>query len=251
MARRFAAISIVALVAGAACVPALATGPPRYAASAWTTQAKLVRCSRALHEAVFHAKMRQVEGSERMALRLTLLERTGLDGFQPLAAPGLGKWRKSKPGVGTFGYRQIVRNLDDRGIYRARVDYRWYSADGELVSRAHKRSATCPKRNKLPNLRVRLVGIRHTSAAATDRYRVRVTNAGLAPANDAVVQLSVDGVVGGTATTGMLYAGAWKLLTLRGPECGSSVQAQVDPDGLIAETDEQDNTHELACADLD
>jgi hypothetical protein len=251
MARRSAAAAILTLAVGAASLPALATGEARSKASRWVTQVKVLRCSRALHEAVFHARMRRVADSDVMALRLNLLERTGVEGFQPLAAPGLGKWRRSKTGVGAFGYKQIVRNLDNGGVYRVRVDYRWYTADGEIVSRARRRSNTCPRQNDLPNLRVHFLGVRHTSSPATDRYRVRVTNAGHARAEDAVVQLSVDGLVGATATTGTLYAGAARILAMRAPECQSWAQVQVDPNGLIAETVEQDNTHQLACADLD
>ena len=250
MVKRLATFGLVALFAALACLPALAAGNPGYRPSTWTSLVKVAHCSRALDEAVFHGKMRSIDGSERMAMRFTLLERTGVEGFQPLAAPGLGKWRNSKPQVGAFGYKQIVRKLKKGAVYRVRVDYRWYDEHGAVVSRAHRRSATCPNQASLPNLRVRITGARHTQSTDTDRYWLKVTNVGRASAESVPVRFSVDGVVAGTMTAPTLYAGASRLITIRAPDCENWVQAQVDPDGAIAETVELDNTHQLACKDL-
>jgi hypothetical protein len=164
--------------------------------------------------------MRAIEGAERMAMRFTLLERTGLDGFRPVSAKGL-RWRRSRPGVGVFGHRQAVSNLAPGGVYRARVDFRWYSEDGDVLDRARRRSRTCPDQRKLPNLRVRIVGVRHTQSSTSDRYAVRVSNTGRAPAEDSLVRLSVDGVAAGSVATPRLPARAARYLTLRGPECQS------------------------------
>ena len=49
-----------------------------------------------------------------------------------MPAPKLGKWHRSRAGVGGFGYKQAVRNLDEGSLYRVRVDYRWYDEDGEV-----------------------------------------------------------------------------------------------------------------------
>ncbi|HEU0023675.1 MAG TPA: CARDB domain-containing protein [Thermoleophilaceae bacterium] len=250
MVRRLAISLTLAVVAVAALVPALAAGMPQYTASKWTALVKVARCSRALDEAVFHGKMRRVEDTNRMAMRFTLLERTGLDGFQRVDAPKLGKWRRSRAGVGAFGYRQVVRGLEKGAVYRVRVDYRWFDEDGAIVSRARRRSSTCPNAWALPNLRVRVTGVRRTQNSDSDRYFMKVTNFGRAPAEGVLVRLSVDGIVAGTVTVPTLYARTGKSVSLRGPECASWVQAQVDPDGAIAETAEQDNTHQLDCEDL-
>ena len=250
MVRRLASIAILGLLAAAACLPALASGKPRYTASAWTAIVKVSRCSRALDEAVFHGKMRGVEDSERMAMRFTLLERTGMDGFQAVPAPKLGKWHRSRTGVGAFGYKQAVRNLVKGSVYRVRVDYRWYDEEGEVLARKRKSSASCPNETALPNLRVRVAGVRKTPSVDTDRYFVKVMNVGRAPAAGVAVRLAVDGIASGTVTVPQLYPKASKTVTIRAPECESWVDAKIDPDGLIAETWEQDNTHLLACQDL-
>ena len=250
MARRLVALPILALLVVAACVPALASGRPRYTASAWTAIVKVSRCTRALDVAVFHGKMRAVEDSERMAMRFTLFERTGTDGFQTVPAPKLGKWHRSRSGVGAFGYKQVVRNLEKGSVYRVRVDYRWYDEDGEVVARARKHSTTCPTPSALPNLRVRIAGVRKTPSTDTDRYFLKVMNVGRAVAEGVPVRLSVDGAAAGTVTVPVVYAKGSKTVVVRAPECESWVDAAVDPDGLIAETWEQDNTHLLACQDL-
>ena len=121
--------------------------------------------------------------------------------------------------MGAFGYKQAVRNLVQGSLYRVRVDYRWYDEDGEVIARTRKRSASCPNETALPNLRVRITGVRKTAAAATDRYYVKVTNVGRAPAEGVPVRLSVDGVAAGTATVPVIYAKGWKTVTMRAPEC--------------------------------
>ena len=250
MVRRLTVIGILALLVAGACLPALASGRQRHTASGWSAIVKVARCSRALDAAVFHGKMRKLEDSERMAMRFTLLERTGTDGFQPVPAPKLGRWHRSRSGVAAFGYKQVVRNLVKGSVYRVRVDFRWYDEEGEVVARKRRGSASCPNQSALPNLRVRVAGVRKTPAADTDRYFLKVVNSGRATAEGVPVKLSVDGIAAGTVTVPLIYAKASKIVSMRGPECESWVDAVVDPDGLIAETWEQDNTHLLACQDL-
>jgi hypothetical protein len=242
MPKRFVTTVSLVLLAGAMVVPA--------ASAKWTTAVKVNRCSQALDEAVFHGKMRRVKDSERMAMRFTLLQRTGTEGFLPLPAPKLGKWHRSRAGVAAFGYRQIVRNLADGSVYAMRVDFRWYGEDGEVLKRSRKRSPSCPDPHTLPNLRVRITGVRDTAAEDTDRYFVKVMNFGAAPAENVAVGLTVDGATGGSATVPLLYAKGSRVVTIRAPECESHTEAVADADELIAERNELDNTHQLACQDL-
>ena len=61
--------------------------------------------------------------------------REGRAGFHVLKAPGLGRWRKSKPAVGTFATAKPCAG-SSRSLYRAEVDFRWYDADGTVVGTA-------------------------------------------------------------------------------------------------------------------
>ena len=64
------------------------------------------------------------------------------------------------------------------------------------------------------------------------------------------MRLTVDGGVVDTVTVERLKPGASRLLVFRGPECDLTVSAAADPDGLIAESSEDDNTQALSCAQL-
>ncbi len=210
---------------------------------------KLVDCSPESGSATFHGRMKRLQDSERMWMRFTLLEKRA-GGYEVLAAPGLSRWQKSKPGVGSFGYRQTVRGLQEGASYRMQVNYRWYSAEGKLTARAQQRSRVCRQFEQLPNLTASLAGAAETNVPGVLRYRVEVENNGVAAATGVALRLAVDGDVVDTVTVGMLPAGVSRVLGFRGPRCTTSVTAAVDPDGVLAESSEDDNVQEVACADL-
>jgi hypothetical protein len=210
---------------------------------------KLVDCSLTEHAAAFRGRMNRLADTARMGMRFTLQEHSG-GGFETVEAPGLHRWRRSKVGVGTFGYRQGVRNLALNAAYRMRVDFRWWSAGGRVVRRARRRSPVCRQYAGLPNLRARVSGTKGTKVAGVVRYVVRLGNTGRAAASVAAVRLTVDGNVVDTKTVPALGPGEQRKLVFRGPECGQSVEARADPDALVAETSELDNAQHLSCSDV-
>jgi CARDB len=238
-------LAIAALLAAA-----LVALPSRAAGETLPASLKTVKCSLADHEAIFLARMQRLEGSERMGMRFTLLQRTALEGFEPVKAPGLGRWQRSRPGVGAFSYRQGVRGLLDNAVYRMRVDFRWYSPEGDVVEDLRRRSSSCRQHVDLPNLRARVVGATPAAVPGVVRYSVRISNDGPAAASAVPLALIVDGNVVDTVSVSSLAAGEGRLLTIRGPDCRQTVEAQADPDGAIAESSEDDNVHAIACADL-
>jgi len=237
--------TLLVLVAAAVAVSpsAAATEAPGSAS------VKLAACSADAHSAAFKARMRWVEGTDRMWLRFRLL-RKGPGGFHVLKARGLDRWRKSKPGVGTFAYRQGVRGLQAGAVYRVAVDFRWYDTDGTLIQTTRRHSPSCRQFEALPNLTARLGDSSEGSKAGVLRYHLRVANSGIAPANQVPVRLLVDGSIVDTVTVASLAPGERRWLTIQGPECSSSVEAIADPDGVIVESSEGDNEDQRACADL-
>jgi CARDB len=211
---------------------------------------RLLSCSPAHASAVFYGRMRSVPGSERMSMRFGLLERIGDGRFQPVRAPRLARWRRSRPGVAVFGYRQRVRGLAEDAIYRARVDFRWHDADGRVVLRAQRRSRPCSQAGPLPNLRARLAGSGPTATPGVSRYAVRVSNWGDAPAEQVGVGLAVDGSAVDTQTVSQLEPGQSRLLEFRGPRCQTSVRTTADPAAAVRESDEEDNSETLTCDQL-
>jgi hypothetical protein len=231
-------------------VIALAAATSAAAGGAGTSaHVRLKDCSIENESALFVAHMRQVTGSDHMALRFKVLEK-GDSGFRQLKAPGLGRWRKSKPGVAAFAYKQAVRGLEAGSIYKAEVDFRWYDAAHKLIQTARRRSPACRQFDVLPNLTARPVGVKSVQQDGVTRYRVLVTNEGIAPATGVPVRLTVDGDVVDTVTVPALLPAERRLLTILGPTCTRSVEAEADPDGVIVESSEGDNAHEVPCADL-
>jgi hypothetical protein len=240
--RLLTAIAVATAALAAATTPAM--GGPKLPATV-----KVKDCSIENESALFVARMRQIEGSARMALRIRLLEK-GKTGFHLLKAPGLGRWRKSKPGVGGFAYKQAVRGLESGSLYRAAVDYRWYDERGALVATTHRNSAPCRQYDVLPNLTAAPVSVKALRQAGVVRYRVLVTNEGIATATGVPVRLSVDGDVVDTVTVAQLLPAERRTVSILGPACVDSVKVEVDPDGVIVESAESDNAREIACGDL-
>jgi hypothetical protein len=230
--------------AAAAAVATPAAGDARPLATV-----KLNYCSIEGKSALFLARMHQISGSERMWLRFKLLEK-GDAGFRSLKAPGLGRWRKSKPGVGTFAYKQAVKGLEAGSLYRAQVDFRWYDADGNLLQTFRRRSAPCRQFDVLPNLAATPMASKSLRQQGVVRYRVLVTNEGIATATGIPVRLTVDGDVVDTVTVAELDPAERVVIGIQGPQCTESVKAEADPDGVIVESSEGDNAHEVACSAL-
>jgi hypothetical protein len=144
MRRRLAIAGLVATALATAPSIAFGEQPPAFV--------KTVKCSVAEHEAVFYARMHRLAGTQRMAMRFTLLERAGEEGFVPVRVPGLGGWHRSKPGVAVLGYRQGVRNLRENAVYRVRVDFRWYSRERGVQHELRRRSPCCRQYEARPDL---------------------------------------------------------------------------------------------------
>jgi hypothetical protein len=246
MLRRGSTALTVTALAAVAAAPAAGKAAPLVAPP---PTVKLVDCSREARSATFHGRMKQLEGSERMWMRFTLLEKRNT-GFEVLAAPGLGRWHKSKPGVGAFGYRQTVRGLQPGASYRMQVNYRWYSPDGQLLARTRRRSVVCRQFERLPNLTASVARARETDVEGVLRYEVLVANTGVAAAAGVAVRMAVDGHVLDTLTVGFLGPGESRLLGFHGPRCTWSASAAADPDGVLVESSEDDNVHQLSCASL-
>jgi hypothetical protein len=231
-------------VAAALALPATAGAAPAPAS------VKLVKCSIQEHEAAFYARMRQVPGASRMALRFTLLEETGGDEARRVRVPGLRRWRSSRTGVKAFGYRQRFRNLPENAAHRVRVHYRWYADDGTEVARATRRSGRCRQFAELPNLVARIVAVLPTKVDGVVRYRATVRNTGKAAASDVPVRLTVDGRIVDTVTLASLDPGEQRSIAIRGPECTSLAKLEADPEQAIAESSDVDNVDELGCSAL-
>jgi CARDB len=235
------AVPLMILAAALPAAPATAK-----VAGAAPATVKVADCSVEDSSAAFYARMRTVPDADRMSLRFTIEEKHG-GAYEPLRARGLSSWRKSRPGVAAFGYRQTIRGLQPGGVYRAKVSFRWYSATGELLERARRTSRACRQFDEMPNLTSTVIGSVPTKVPGVVRYLMRVANTGDAPAVDFDARLSVDGGVVDTVTIAWLEPGDSREVAVPGPECRSSISSVADPDGLIVESFEDDNAHTVNC----
>ena len=79
-----------------------------------------------------------------MSMRIELLERRpGEMGYRAVAAPGLGVWRVSDPGVGVYKYVKQVTNLSAPADYKGLVTFRWQGARGRTIKREERRTRRC------------------------------------------------------------------------------------------------------------
>jgi len=191
--------------------------------------------------------MRRIRGTRRMALRMTLLRRAGGRRWQGVRARSLARWRRARPGVGAFGYRQGIDGLAEGSAYRVLVDFLWRGRRG-LVIRRSRYSVPCRQFDSLPNLRVALVEIRATDEVGVQLYRVRVRNAGRGTAPSPRVSLSVDGSAIDTRDRRALGPGKSWTVDFLGPACRREAKAVVDPGDAIRESSERDNRASMACA---
>lgn len=235
--------ALLAAALATAALPAVAGATPLPAS------VKVTACSVETHEAAFLARMQQVPGTSRMAMRFKLLEQTGPNAIRLVKVPGLRRWRYSKPGVKAFSYRQGFRNLPENASHRVVVSFRWLAADGTVVQHTRRRSARCRQFVRLPNLVARIQAVIPTMPGVV-RYQALVRNTGHASASSIPVRLTVDGTVVDTVTIASLAPGEERSVVIRGPECHRVVRLEADPEQSIAESSDLDNAHELSCTDL-
>ena len=239
----------VALSSGASARPAAPDQKP-------VAGVRVTECARGAtvegRRAEFRGAMRRVRHSERMWMRFTLEERVGQGQFAQVDAPGLGVWRKSRPGVARFAYRQEVLALAEGSSYRVRVQFRWYDARGRLLRRAARRSRKCRQPGMLANLHVgRIIAMPLAGTPHIARYAVQVANRGRGPAQDVEVSLAVDGGGVDVVLVGLLAPGEVRRVFVNGPTCTTSVEARVDPRDLVRESFEDDNARNEPCRSPD
>jgi hypothetical protein len=158
---------ILAVVCGLALLPmalansahgqTVATGADLLGAgSASPDSASLVQCLTAGEQveraATFAGEMTTVAGATRMSIRIELLEQMpGEMSYHAVAAPGLGVWRTSSPGVGVYKYVKQVTNLAAPADYKGLVTFRWQGARGRTVKREERRTRRCSQPAPITN----------------------------------------------------------------------------------------------------
>lgn len=243
--------SVVALAPIAGSTSAAGGVSVSAAANGSTDLVECLRGKRAAdRSAVFRGEMRQIENGPAMRMRFELSERVGRGPWQPVAAPGLGVWRNARVGISRFAYRQRIASLQPATAYRVAVKFQWHDAAGMLVQRQVARSPVCRQGGSLPNVRVGGLERKPGPTPDTERYVVSVRNGGGAAAKRVEISLLVDGAEVDTRSSGRVAAHGRREIAFVGPACTGDVTVRLDPNGVLRELDERDNSRSFACNDV-
>lgn len=149
-----AALVLACVLMALACAPgAFAKGSVRDSTTTATSvpsgySAALEQCVTSTvqseRSATFTAHMVAPDTTQRMAIKIQLQQRLyGEAEYHTIAAPGLGVWHSSEPGVRIDNYVQQVTNLTAPASYRALVSFRWLNSKGHLLKRTELHTSHC------------------------------------------------------------------------------------------------------------
>jgi hypothetical protein len=244
--------SLIALALAALAIGGGELAPSAGASGAGSPSAVVRGCTQGdasgARSADFYSRMRSIKGTDQMRMRFTLVASFGDGKEKRVEIPALRAWRSSKPGVRVFGYTQTVAGLEAGGNYRARVDYRWLDADGNLLRKSSRYTKnTCVIKGDLANLAPIAVSGAQGPVTNTSVYQVTVRNSGRAAASDVPVELYVDGAATDLGHIDSLAPGEQKQVRFSGPVCMRRLRVVVDPSDSIHEESEVDNAAVFAC----
>jgi hypothetical protein len=197
--------------------------------------------------ATFYARMQAVPGTSQMAMRFTLTDRGGGGPASVIDNPALAQWRKSRPGVLTFGYAQTIAGLEQGGVYAVQVQFRWTDARGHVIRAVKRTSDVCRQQGELPNLSITRLAAHAGKSQGTELYSVDLTNSGQGEARAARVDLFVDGAGADSQTVDLVPPGKTVTIRFTGPTCQRGVRVVADPLDTIHETNEDDNVLRSSC----
>lgn len=235
---------IACAVAACALTPA---ADARAAATALKVRSCQVGDTAKERQATFYARMHAVRETHQMAMRFTLINRAGDGPPTVVQNPALARWRKSRPGVKSYGYAQSVTGLEQGGVYAVEVRFRWKDGHGHVIRSAKRTSGVCRQQGDLPNLTVTRATAKAGDASGTEVYAVDVTNAGHGDAHAVRVDLFVDGAGADSSTLDVLKAGETKTVHFTGPACRHGIRTVVDRRNEANETNEDDNVLRSRC----
>ena len=241
--------TLVAVSLCLAAVVAPAAASHRDGAASPALRAVLAACSAGPTEderfAVFTGSMPARSGTRQMAMRFDLqVRREGTMPWSSQRARGFGRWLRSQTGRSGFVYTKRVERLEQGVEYRSVVSFRWHGADGRVLRRTARRSRVCRQPDLRPNLRVGAVEVLPGPDGSTARYRVTIANSGRSAAGP--FEVAVDATVRQVAG---LPAGEKAVVELVARRCTAAGRPEfvVDRDGVVEESDEDDNRFSPAC----
>ena len=235
---------LFALPATSAAVAAAAAAgePPKLGAELETCTTSALPVERI---ASFVGSMPARAHAPRMQMRFDLeRRRPGEQHWRRLQAKGFGVWERARPKVAGLVFTKRVTGLPVPASYRALVRFRWLTAGGTTVKRAHARTAAC----RQPDLRPNLVPGELTAALDAQPgfaiYTLVVHNAGRSAASPFSVTVGA-----GSAEVAGLEAGEERAVAVVAPVCIPllPIVVRVDADRRVGESAEGGNGSRRQC----
>lgn len=171
---------------------------------------------------------------------------TTLTGAQ--SPDGIGSWQDAQPGSVKMLRKITVRGLRPGSSYRLRVNYRWVTPAGKKT--ATRTSRSCPITDLRPNLSIgNVLGWTPGTTGGQVVYRVQVISTRLDAlrSSDVALEVRQGGQLLGRTSFRPTSALDTELVPGRRCVSGQPITVVVDPDGLIDEQNEQDNSTTVAC----
>jgi hypothetical protein len=152
--------------------------------------------------------------------------------------------------VARYRVNQVVNNLTSGTAYRAVIDFRWRNAAGRVIRTLTRRTPQCAV-DARPDLSLVDSVPRRSERPGMVNYVVTVENRGAAAARNVTIELRYDNEVQGEVR---LDIGAFSRAraVFVAPRCteGSLVEAIIDPDGSIPDSDLTNNQLTMPCSGL-
>jgi hypothetical protein len=245
-----AVLGALVLAAPAFAAQSTATTPPPTGTAPGAPAPGSATLAQADRSATFSSEMVAITGSQRMEVRVTLLERDpGDSGFAAVSAPGLGEWQRSEPGVQIYSYVKQVSNLPAPALFRASVGYRWLDAHGKVLQSVTRNSATCAQPDEGPALAVTAVKVVPVRGTTNAQYEIVIHNTGHGAAGVFDVALTVNGAAIPELTVASLAPAGRTVLQAVAPRClaASAVTVAVDPEHQVPEALSAAQTKTVSC----
>jgi CARDB len=211
-------------------------------------QARILDCKQGSFSV--EAAMTTADKSQRLAVRYEVLQRLPGEDFK-IRKDALGVatgWVMADPGYTGYKNDQVVTSVTQGATYRVRVRFRWTDAAGHVVARISRVTNACKQKETRADLRINRLSVEPGPGPATRRYVAIVRNVGRTPTGSFDVLLSV-GDREYRRTVAALGPGQRTTVVFQAPRCraGEAVIAGADPDKVVDEASEDNNSAVAAC----
>lgn len=211
-------------------------------------QARILDCKQGSFSV--EAAMTTADKTQRLAVRYEILQRLPGEDFK-VRKDALGVatgWVLADPGYTGYKNDQVVSAVTQGATYRVRVRFRWTDATGHVVARTTRITNACKQKETRADLRINKLSVQPGPGPASRRYVALVRNIGRSAAGSFDVLLSVGGREYRHTVSG-LGPGERTTVVFQAPRCrsGEAVIAGADPDKIVDEAFEDNNSAVAAC----